>query len=235
MYRCCGDDALGDSYSSSPFFTASHRSNQFDIAFRELEHVDPKESLRDSFSLSRQDMAQFPEWTSFLLFFFVEESIQYNLSIHPVFNGRIAVPMLTFESFSNSKTSSMTFSASDPLALWDTYDLRSYFQWDYDLLRSRLKDCLSIWQFVMQLSIQRTSYSLNEVLGTLVLRRTIERCVSLYQFIVGTDSRLYDDDIGRYYHAISTSFREWDDTMRDQMVNPDTEDLWKNAVNAVGY
>jgi hypothetical protein len=228
--------SLADAVDARPHSSSPPASNEFDIIIQELEDMYASEVARNSVcSVEVCSVARFPEWESFTLFFFCEKGVEQKVSAHPLFYGRIAVPILTREQPTTTTSPTTDPSALDLVALWDKYELRYVNEWSSDHLRTCLKECLSIWLVVVQSSLQRTSYSPNEMIGTLVLRRTIARCVSFYQSMVGIGSKSYDDDIGRDYKDISDFFRQWGDLISEQVRNPDTAESWSKALEAVGY
>jgi hypothetical protein len=154
---------------------------------------------------------------------------EYTALIHPVFGGRFAVPMLQIR-----KSGSNTVKSPD--VLWDAYELRNCLHWNQETFCSRVRQCLKIWYLVMQLFINRTTESFNEMLASLVLWRTILRCLCCYPF-----------DIRNYYSSEYSplvdeycSVNQWlarFGTSLDAKINVKNTDseLWERALNAIGY
>jgi hypothetical protein len=98
-----------------------------------------------------------------------------------------------------------------------------------------MSTCLKIWAKVVQLFANRTIESLNDMLGTLVLRRSMARCYSLYQTMVDLRSVAKDDEYFSARDHFVKVFCIWGAELKNLAENPDTVSLWTTAIAAVGY
>ena len=172
----------------------------------------------------------FSVWNPFLLCSSVIENEEYRVLICPVFGGRLAVPTLQIKNpaWNNVKS---------PEVLWDTYELRYCIHRGTRYQSFRVWQCSKIWHLVMQLFINRTPESKNDIFGTWALWRTTVRCSCFYDFMMCNygffeDSRLVGER--RSANAWLATFSESLDA-KIRSKNTPFSASWQKALETIGY
>lgn len=206
---------------------------------REYDHDDTDlQGQPSSLDLQQQDVDSrdsiqyvhgFPVWKPFALYSSTDQDgIRFTVSICPTLEGRFAVPVILAIT---EDSTTLPFA----LSLWDHFEIRHCNGVAPAELRSRMSTCLNLWVKLMQLLIDRTTDSLNEMLGTLVLRRSMARCYSLYQTMVDLRDAAEDDEYILASGHFVDVFVIWGANLKNLPENPDTVSLWTTAIAAVGY
>jgi hypothetical protein len=256
--------SLADAVDARPHSSSPPASNEFDSLIGALEDLnssvairlpsglikpghDPQQNLfsvsfSSSISLSesnREDITYlvdgFPVWKSFCLFSNIGKDNMYTVLICPVFNGRCAVPMLQ----SQSKSIPTDHSQQTPscISLWDCYEIRFFTLYQEAEIRTCVCRCMSIWTQLIPILVEKTSsfVSLNQILGALVLRRTIARCFSLYQLVMDFAKYGPLDELTIMRKTFFKCFAEWSEAMKRETNNSPYSHLWRLAAVATGY
>jgi hypothetical protein len=174
----------------------------------------------------------FPHWDAFALCSVpTEEDIKTTVLIHPTLGRRFAVPVLLETTHREHHRTppedrSKKPSVNDVVAgLWDFFDLRHYtpVHPEDNVDFALTKRIFFLQRLIM--FINDTSFtSFNEIIGTFVLRRTIERWLGCYATKEYIRKR------------IGATYEEWEYCV-DQLIEPSTETsaLWKKAAEITGY
>ncbi|KAN0086498.1 hypothetical protein V8E54_000186 [Elaphomyces granulatus] len=187
----------------------------------EQQDVDSRDSI--------QYVHGFPVWKPFALYSSTgQDGVRFTVSICPTLEARFAVPVILAIT---EDSTTLPFA----LSLWDHFEIRHCNGVAPAELRSRMSACLNLWVKVMQLLIDRTTDSLNEMLGTLVLRRSMARCYSLYQTMVDLRDAAEDDEYILARDHFVEVFHLWCRDLRNLAENPDTVHFWSTAIDIVGY
>jgi hypothetical protein len=163
-------------------------------------------------------------WHPFPLFSpIMEDGTQPTVFIYPTFGGRSAIPVV--------KTIITEYVPLD--TLWDAHDLRGICD-DPQRLELKLVDHLVVWETLIQYLATKTFSTVNEMLGILVLHRTIVRTLGYYLMIGDVYA---DDSLSRWSWGYCTEeFWKWNDRLKKQMSsNADNEQLWTKAIRIGGY
>jgi hypothetical protein len=171
----------------------------------------------------------FPAWRPFALCSSVIENVEYRVLICPIFNGRLAVPMLQTKK-SDWKT------VESPDTLWDAFELRFSDYCGEAILSYRIRQFLRIWYNIIRLFFVRRTSSLNDMLGIWVLWRTILRCLCYYLFMIRNYCSSENSPVVDEYLFVS-GWLTILGTSLDAKINVKNTDsaLWERTLNAIGY
>jgi hypothetical protein len=213
-------------------FTMSsfRKDSSFCFASKSLLHL-PISSFQDS----RLDVHLVSDWKSFPLCpkSTVKENKQTTLFVCPVREGRFAVPMVHGTDDHHHNITDATVHAS-----YEAYHMRYHDGYKRNDLYAPIFNRVMLWSTIMHFlaTIQNElqEMSLNQMLGTLALRRTIARCLIIYEAIavVQFDAPLEEHWLWRY--CIEKS-RLWDSALKKQMENSEVFQKWQEACEIIGY
>jgi hypothetical protein len=167
-------------------------------------------------------------WKPFELCSSVTDGVETKLLISPVLDGHMAVPIMSNPEYKEHNI-------SDPFFV-NTYDCRNYDETNIDHILRGLTVKLSIWHAAMKSFTweNMSTFSQNDITGTLVLRNTIERSLFLYQPLTELLSKCKHDSntcitFAVHYMVCKARFDHWIKFWSEFSPKADNSSLWIEA------
>jgi hypothetical protein len=178
-------------------------------------------SLNDDFDI--------PIWKPFVLSSFItSEGTETELMVSPVLSATLAVPTIS--------TTDLNKHFIPAASIVTGYDCRHADASNIKRIRLGLSKTLQMWEVVMKHLPPKKifSFTMNEMLGTLVLRRTIAMSLELYKPVYDESRFPEDDEDNAFafcvrYMACEYKFNVWCQELQKQMQTPDNARLWLSA------
>jgi hypothetical protein len=168
-------------------------------------------------------LSTFPTWTSFPLFSVTEEDIETTVRIFPVCGGRYAVPVVRKEGWKLSPN--MT-------DLWNLCELSLSSPLESETYVLTIKKSLPIWINVMRLILTKSTFSFNEIIGTIVLGHSLIKIFNLdYYHMLHPACHAWDAEMRSSWARITRLFSKLDRMLLDNMRSEDKDiaSLWEEA------
>jgi hypothetical protein len=172
------------------------------------------------------------------------EKKRYTVVIHPVNGGRFAVPILLCEQITPTLPGPCHLDFDKPsvtdvvTGLWDFFDLRHYEPADpEDNIDFTLTRRIFFFQRLISLIDGHSITSFEQMIGTLVLWRTIKRCLGCYALkphirnIIGTTYSEWKYCVDEL-HTLQDNLKR---SVENSKENSKSSARWKRALEITGY
>lgn len=181
------------------------------------------------------DKDTFPAWEPFTLCCLVsnEDGEENDLVIHPTNHGRFAIPIL-----SNYDQHAPTTITNELLSLFDVQHRHRLSHAEH---QKTVRQSLDLWRYCLEYTATKSSFSINEMLGTLALLYSILQWLRLYSSSLMTKQYVEDGtcnpSIYPAYLACIEAFHCYISVLTKQMEVSDGEIAarWQEAVQKTGY
>ncbi|KAN0069380.1 hypothetical protein V8E54_012395 [Elaphomyces granulatus] len=174
-------------------------------------------------------------WEPFMLCHLAptEDGEESEVILHPTNNGRFAIPIL-----SDQSQSAPTIITNELLSLFD--ERRGHRLNDAEYQKT-VNLSLGLWRYCLKYTASKSSFSLNEMLGTLALLYSILQWLRLYSFSSMTsqyvEDRVCNSSIYFAYLSCVDAFHRCNSELTKRIETADKEIAvrWQQALQKTGY